>query len=432
MDFCTYATCWMFGMAHRDGSLKRVDKVLVGVLALAALAGGALWTRLYVPTLEIDEVPLAAALISAGVVIPLLSATPGMRWLDKIPVLRGLLGLVTGRALTIYLLYPVAVAAAPLVIARLGVRADARTLILATVGLTVLGVLLFGWVEDLAARRPLGIYPRYRRKKRKSKSFDTRAVPLGAPVLAVSEPVPVPQQAGPRQPVLQGAGPVPALQASGPHRAVGGWSGGSSIQQQTGPGRGQPEQPPSWPPQASPRRAGPGPQHPGPLMPPNGPANPGPPPAQHHAGPPHPGLHQSGPQPPLPHLAPPHGGSLQPPRAPRPDAPPSPNGGPPHPGLQHSGEHPMQAGRRPAGPPGSGAPPPNGGPRAGVQTSGEHPQAGQHQFGPPPAGPRPPGRNGGPPQGMPQSGPQQPDPPPPPQRRPPPPPPPAQRSGRPR
>ena len=207
MDFCTYATCWMFGMAHRDGSLGRVHKVLLAVLAVAALAGGAVWTRLHVPSLDIDEVPLAAALISAGVVIPLLSASPGMRWLDKIPVLRGLLGLVTGRALTIYLLYPVAVAAAPLVIARLGVRADARTLIVATVGLTVLGVLLFGWVEDLAARRPLGVYPRYRRKKRKSKSFDTRAVPLGAPVLAVSEPVPVPQQAGPRQPVLQGAGP---------------------------------------------------------------------------------------------------------------------------------------------------------------------------------------------------------------------------------
>jgi hypothetical protein len=248
MDFCTYATCWMFGMAHRDGSLKRVDKVLVGVLAVAALAGGALWTKLYVPSLEIDEVPLAAALISAGVVIPLLSASPGMAWLDKIPVLRGLLGLITGRALTIYLLFPIAVATVPLVVARRGLGTDTRTLVLVTVGLTVLGVLLFGWVEDLAARRPLGIYPRYRRKKRKSKSFDTRAVPLGAPVLAVSEPVPVPQQAGPRQPVLQGAGPVPALQASGPHRAVGGGGGG-------------PAPPPALPPAASPfainRRASP-------------------------------------------------------------------------------------------------------------------------------------------------------------------------------
>jgi len=448
MDFCTYATCWMFGMAHRDGSLKRVDKVLVGVLAVAALAGGALWTKLYVPSLEIDEVPLAAALISAGVVIPLLSASPGMAWLDKIPVLRGLLGLITGRALTIYLLFPIAVATVPLVVARRGLGTDTRTLVLVTVGLTVLGVLLFGWVEDLAARRPLGVYPRYRRKKRKAKSFDTRAVPLGAPVLAAPEPIPVPQQAGPRQPVLQGAG-GPPVQASGPHRAVGGWPGDPSIPQQVDPGRGQPERPQSWPPQAPPHRAGPGPQHPGPLLPPNGgPGHPGPP-APHHAGPSHPGLHHSGPQPGLqhsgpqpglhhsgpqpglPHSAPPHSGSPQPPRVPHPGAPQSPNGGPPHPGPQHSGEHPMYAGRPPGGPPRSGPPPQNGGPRSGVQHSGEHPQAGPQHFGPPPSGPRPPLPNGGPPPQQPHPDPHQPGRrPPPPQR--PQPPPPAQRSGRPR
>ena len=457
MDFCTYATCWMFGMAHRDGSLKRVDKVLVGVLAVAALAGGALWTKLYVPSLEIDEVPLAAALLSAGVVIPLLSASPGMAWLDKIPVLRGLLGLITGRALTIYLLFPIAVAAVPLVVARLELGTDTRTLVLVTVGLTVLGVLLFGWVEDLAARRPLGVYPRYRRKKRKAKSFDTRAVPLGAPVLAAPEPIPVPQQAGPRQPVLQGAG-GPPVEASGPHRAVGGWPGDPSIPQQVSPGRGQPERPPSWPPQAPPHRAGPGPQHPGPLLAPNGgSAHPGPP-APHHPGPPHPGLHHSGPQPGLPHSgpqpglqhsgpqpglhhsgpqpglphsAPPHGGSSPPPRVPHPGASPAPNGGPPHPGPQHSGEHPMYAGRPAGGPPRSGPPPQNGGPRSGVQHSGEHPQAGPPPFGPPPSGPRPPLPNGGPPPQQPHPDPHQPGRrPPPPQR--PQPPPPAQRSGRPR
>ena len=45
MDFCTYATCWMFGMAHRDRKLGRVHKALLAVLAVAALAGGAAWTR---------------------------------------------------------------------------------------------------------------------------------------------------------------------------------------------------------------------------------------------------------------------------------------------------------------------------------------------------------------------------------------------------
>ena len=190
-------------------------------------------------------------------------------------MLRGLLGLITGRALTIYLLYPIAVAAAPLVVARLGLGTDARTLILATVGLTVLGVLPFGWVEDLAARRPLGVYPRYRRKKRKAKVVRHAGRAAGTPVLALPEPIPGPQQAGPRQPVLQGAGPPrcrpPARTArsgDGP-----GHPRAAPIPQQVGPG--------ARPPAGPPPHAGPRPQ----------------PRGRPHTGPHHPGLPHSGPQP---------------------------------------------------------------------------------------------------------------------------------------
>ena len=210
---------------------------VLGVLAVAALAGGALWTKLHVAGLAIDESPLSAALISVGAVILLLSVSPLMAWLDRVPVLRGLLGLITGRALTIYLCYPIAIAAAPLIAARLGLGTDARTTTFTAVGLTVLGVLAFGWVEDLSARRRLGLFPRAGQMKRKSKS----AAAIGPPVSQVL-PLPVPRQTGPpplgpsgpqRVPVLQGAGGPPLAppepggpQGTGPHRAVEAWSSG--------------------------------------------------------------------------------------------------------------------------------------------------------------------------------------------------------------
>jgi hypothetical protein len=414
----------MFGMAHRDGSLSRIHKVLLGVLALAALAGGAVWTKLHVPDLDIDEVPLSAALISAGAVILLLSASPLMAWLDRIPVLRGLLGLITGRALTVYLLYPIAIAATSLVAARLGIGSDPRTLIFTTVGLAVVGVLAFGWVEDLAARRPLGLYPRSRKKKRKAKSFEGRAsVPQVAPMpSAISVPVSVPQQVRPLQPVLEGAGGPPraAVHASGPLQAVGGRPSGPnaigarpSIPPQMGPGPGQPDRQHASPPQSWP---------PAPL---------------HRAGPAHPGLQHSGPQPGLPqgphpvsqHPGPAepgrqHGGQPAFPQYREPQRPGPSHSGPQHPvsqhpAPQHPGSHPglQRPGSRPM-PQHPGMQ--HSGPQAGL------PYAGPHHHGPDHRGPQQPGVQ--------HSGPQQPvpGPKPPPRQQSPPPPPPAKRSGRPR
>jgi cellulose synthase/poly-beta-1,6-N-acetylglucosamine synthase-like glycosyltransferase/peptidoglycan/xylan/chitin deacetylase (PgdA/CDA1 family) len=229
MDFCIYAPCWMLGMAHRDGTLRRIHPVLWGALALAALAGGAVWTKLHVPGLDIDQAPLSAALISAGAVILLLSASPLMGWLDRVPVLGLLLGLITSRALTIYLCYPVAIATAPLLAARLGLGTDARTITVTAVGLTLLGVLAFGWVEDLAARRPLGLLPRPGRRKKRRKNKPAGARP------PVPQAVPVPAQMG--APTAGHEARAPVLQAVGgpPHRPGGTWSTGSHA---TGPRQG--------------------------------------------------------------------------------------------------------------------------------------------------------------------------------------------------
>ena len=160
IDFCTYATCWMLGMAYRDGTLKRLHPALLALIALVALAGGGAWLRLRAPDLDLDSAPLALALVSAGVVLLLLVVSPLMAWLDRVPLFGGLLEIIAARALTIYLLVPVARAATPLVDARLGLGADTRTAVATAVALTVVGVLAFGWVEDLAARRPLRVFPR--------------------------------------------------------------------------------------------------------------------------------------------------------------------------------------------------------------------------------------------------------------------------------
>ncbi|MBV9922344.1 MAG: acyltransferase family protein [Pseudonocardia sp.] len=445
MDFCVYAPCWMFGMAYRDGSLRGIQRILVGVLAVVALAGGAVWTKLYVPELNIDDVPLSAALLSFGVVVPLLSVSPLTAWMDRVPVLRELLWLITGRALTIYLCYPIALAAAPLIAARLKLGTDARTATFITVGLVVLATLAFGWVEDLAARRPLGLLPPAgRRKERKDK-------PAGQPppVPEVAQAPAASQQvrsslgpSGPQEvPVLQGVGGPPVAgspRATEPQRAVGAWSAGP---QASGPHRrvgGWTPEPqaagPPWPPVAPQLRPapgpnphgtapmGPGPHHPGAQQPvPQA----GPQPGGHgHAGPGHPGPYQ-----PEPHLlgAGPH----------------RPGSGPYQPGPPHAEPH--QPAARPLGAPNGGAP--NGLPRAGAFPPDPH------QLGPPP-GPQQPGRPGpdrpgpqqpGPPthppferrppdRRPPEPGPQPPRPAqaPPPRPPQPPPPPPAQRSGRPR
>ena len=165
IDFCTYATCWMLGMAYRDGTLRKLHPVLLTLLGAVAIAGGVAWTMYKSRGLDVDGVPLGQALLSAGVVILVLVVSPGMAWLDRIPLLGGLLTVIADRALTIYFCFPVALAAAPLVDARLGFAAakDPRIHAITCACLILVGVLVFGWIEDLAARRPPRLFPNPRR-----------------------------------------------------------------------------------------------------------------------------------------------------------------------------------------------------------------------------------------------------------------------------
>ncbi|WP_395575307.1 acyltransferase [Streptomyces sp. BK79] len=175
LDLATYLFCWLLGFAHRDGMLARLRTAPVVALSLAALAYGAWYAfahRAEYGTYDLDDIPLAQAFWSAGFVTLLLYAKerlgPGLggparpRWLDR------LVTVLNARAVTVYLWHELAlVLAVPLIDRFWEVPAFEAYLPLESqwfllgVGwaLIAVSVLLFGWVEDAAARRRPRLLP---------------------------------------------------------------------------------------------------------------------------------------------------------------------------------------------------------------------------------------------------------------------------------
>ncbi len=154
IDFCTFATCWMVGFAHRDGTLRRLHPVVLVTVASTAiiLGGGWAWSRPHAGGLDLGAIPLAQGLVSAGVVLLLFRVSPHLAWLDRSPLFDRTVTITTIRAATIYLTTPIAVALATTV-----AGGTARPLLAAA--LVVVGVVVFGWIEDVAARRPVQLLP---------------------------------------------------------------------------------------------------------------------------------------------------------------------------------------------------------------------------------------------------------------------------------
>ncbi|MFH9806699.1 acyltransferase [Streptomyces olivaceus] len=175
LDLATYLFCWILGFAHHDGVPARARPVAVVALSSAALACGAWYAfahRSEYGTYDLDDIPLAQALWSAGFLTLLMYARarlgtgfPGpvrMRRLDR------LVSVMNARAVTVYLWHELAlVLAVPLIDRCWDVPAFEAYLPLESqwfllgVGwvLIVVFVLLFGWVEDVAARRRPRLVP---------------------------------------------------------------------------------------------------------------------------------------------------------------------------------------------------------------------------------------------------------------------------------
>ncbi|MGV9280261.1 acyltransferase family protein [Streptomyces sp. NPDC003730] len=175
LDLATYLFCWVLGFAHRDGVLGRLRPVPVVVLSLAALVCGAWYAfahRGEYGTYDLDDIPLAQAFWSAGFVTPLMYAKArlgsGLSGPDRPRRLDRLVSVFNARAVTIYLWHELAlVLAVPLIDRLWDVPAfeaylplESQWFLLGVVWVLIaLFVLLFGWVEDVAARKRPRLLP---------------------------------------------------------------------------------------------------------------------------------------------------------------------------------------------------------------------------------------------------------------------------------
>lgn len=174
-DLATYLFCWVLGFAHRDGALRRLAPAVVVLPALAALGYGGWYAFAHQDvfgTYDLDENPLAQAFWSAGFVTLLLYAKArrgvDLAGLVRFPRLDRVVRVLNARAVTVYLWHEIAlVLAVPLIDRFWQVPAFERYLPLASqwfmfgvAWVLIAGfVVLCGWVEDVAARRPARLLP---------------------------------------------------------------------------------------------------------------------------------------------------------------------------------------------------------------------------------------------------------------------------------
>lgn len=162
LDLATFATCWLLGFAHRDGTLARTRPLTVAVLAIAALGIGGVWTASHPAPgsgFDLNDIPVGQALISVGAVLILLRLNPKLTVLTRLPALSALVRVINARAITIYLWHNIAIDAAVPIQTWLGSNSEYAQLGISVV-LTAVAVLAFGWVEDVAAHRKLQLIPR--------------------------------------------------------------------------------------------------------------------------------------------------------------------------------------------------------------------------------------------------------------------------------
>jgi cellulose synthase/poly-beta-1,6-N-acetylglucosamine synthase-like glycosyltransferase/peptidoglycan/xylan/chitin deacetylase (PgdA/CDA1 family) len=159
IDFCTFGTCWLLGLAHREGTLRRIHPLVVAVLSAAALSAGTWWALTQVGGgFDPGGNPLSQALVCAGAVLLLLRFSPNLDWLGRAPVLGRLVTVIDARVLTIFLWHSIALAVAVPVVGMFAWTSHAALVGTGAV-LIVIAVVAFGWAEDLGARRRPSLLP---------------------------------------------------------------------------------------------------------------------------------------------------------------------------------------------------------------------------------------------------------------------------------
>ncbi|MEU9209016.1 acyltransferase family protein [Streptomyces sp. NPDC048415] len=174
-DLATYLFCWLVGFAHREGVLQRLKPAPAVLVSLAALVYGGWYAFAHQAdfgTYDLDEIPLAQAFWSAGFVTLLMYFKAyydvDFAWLARFKRLDRTVTIFNGRAVTIYLWHEIAlVLAVPLIDQFWKVPAFEKWLPLESqwfmfgIGwvLIWIAIPLFGWVEDVAAKKKPKLLP---------------------------------------------------------------------------------------------------------------------------------------------------------------------------------------------------------------------------------------------------------------------------------
>jgi hypothetical protein len=165
-DVLTFAACWTLGFAHRAADLRRLSLGVLIPLAATAVGGGLAWTLTHPGEDGVDlaSQPVAYGIYSLGFVLLLLRVAPRMDWLGRRRALNGLVNLCNARAVTIYLWHNVAIALCFATgdfvqVWRVGDTFAMAGYFAVALVLLVVIIAVLGWVEDVAARRPVRLLP---------------------------------------------------------------------------------------------------------------------------------------------------------------------------------------------------------------------------------------------------------------------------------
>ena len=171
LEWAVFGACWVLGFAHHDNLIRSIPLRKVVPAGLALMAAGVGWALLY-PNPEVGfnlpDIPVADGLYCLGFVLLLLRIYPDFSWIARYRWLDALIAAMNRRAMTIYLWGNVAIFSAIALIARVPalepIMVDGSLTALAltlTVTWALIGVavLTFGWVEDVAANRPVQLLP---------------------------------------------------------------------------------------------------------------------------------------------------------------------------------------------------------------------------------------------------------------------------------
>ncbi|MER5224035.1 acyltransferase [Streptomyces flaveus] len=174
-DFAVYGSCWILGMAHQEGVLKKIPRYAVVSVAALLMAFGLWWAsgHLGPDGWDLNDIPLAQAAWSLGFVAILLQYSPSWQTLPgRLARWDKLITLSNNRAVTIYLWHNLLIMATvplldlfyelPFMDDRLSNALTTTytlwmfVLVWPLIGLMIVGV---GWVEDLAAKRGPRLWP---------------------------------------------------------------------------------------------------------------------------------------------------------------------------------------------------------------------------------------------------------------------------------